>query len=385
MIGTAESSSQLVASRLVARQTSTKQQASFRKSSKFSQNAKSSKWQDSKMTETVILMLGFLLATSSRLVLAQQPRPLSPTSTGAPASTLEDTNAAPDDEAICLSCYNDVNLAQGLIGEHESLAKRQKELVRTRKPQRHVRQQVASEHAADPAAPIVVSRLRVGRSPGSLGNQTGAGNGKSNRDMSLKQLKHKQEQQLNKTCHSLYQLDRCLRDIDRECLGNLHFHSHEVFQKQWMNKLNCPPASNPNARPFAGLIRSIPKSDDEKVPIVRPISSKEETQEKLGSLGKGLMNPLGVFLNPTLSRSAGRPPLGSPARLAHSGYTIASEPPSSQTATGTGTLNQDDDHDTSKPLGVCFFLIPLALICFTILGFVLILPYMLIDCHTSET
>lgn len=329
------------------------------------------------MTESVILLLSFLLAASSRLALAQQPRPslAGPTSTVAPASSLEDTNnSGPDDEAICLSCYNDVNVAQGLIAEHESLAKRQKELVRMRKPQRHVRQQVPSEHAHDPSAPIVVSRLRVGRSSAAT-NQT-----KSSRDISLKQLKHKQEQQLNKTCNSLYQLDKCLRDIDRECLGNLHFHSHEVFQKQWMNKLNCPPANNPNARPFAGLIRSIPKTDEEKVPIVRPISSKEETQEKLGSLGKGLMNPIGVFLNPSLTRSQGRLN-GNPARLANSGYTIAG---SSAPPTSSRDAHHDDD-DTSKPVGVCFFLIPLALICFTILGFVLILPYVLIDCHTSET
>lgn len=305
------------------------------------------------MTNSVIVILGLLLASSCH----QAPKLLvaALTSTSSPSTSIEDPNNSAttsesettDDEAICLRCYDHVKMAQGLIANHESLVKQQKELIRNPK------QPLISNHAAGvnqrrtkprqvsaaprnvtqivgrnrtladllESNPIVVSRLRVARSPNRLesvqsNGLTAARNVERSfdqvttdsdnqlritKDKALKSLKHKQEQQFNKTCKSLYEVQKCLSEISRECLGNLQFHSHEVFLRQWLNKLNCPPAHNPSFKPYAALIRSITKVEEpEKVPISRPISSPEETRKRLVER----MGPLGVMLKPTLTRTA---------------------------------------------------------------------------------
>lgn len=295
----------------------------------------------------IVILASFLVALISNQALAAEARAAefvaSSTSTAVPTPVLEDslnsaTSDSADDDTICYRCYAQVEMAQSLIGVHMDLVKKQNNLIRqkskavplpqpmhksTRKPKISHNSNSNINHTAtlsptirnrtlehsEHNKPIVVSRLRVARSTANrIKEGTGAGRNESkkNIDPVLKQLKHKQQQQFNETCKSLYEVQQCLNEISRECLGNLQFHSLEVFSTQWLARLNCPPSHNQDFIPFGALTRSIPTFEErEKVPVPRPISSQEETQKKLDLIfgGRGTSS-LGVMLKPTLTRSA---------------------------------------------------------------------------------
>lgn len=163
----------------------------------------------------------------------------------------------------------------------------------------------------NPNKPIVVSRLRVARSanyensdPSITEFDSTSNYPKRNTHQELKKLRHKQRQQVNETCKSIYDVQKCLDRISRECLGELQFHSLEVFANQWFNKFNCPPQSNPGFKPFAELTRSIPKDEREKVPIARRLPSEEEIQKRMEMIFGGPRTSLGVMLKPGLTRTA---------------------------------------------------------------------------------
>lgn len=331
------------------------------------------------MTSTVILSsllvaLSFLElhrmpaeARNFNVLDARPPTPASSTSAAPPAAYIEDpTNSATSEssEDMCLRCYDQVKQAQSSLAILENLARQQKNHIRQKTnnnkllspsapfqpsstPSSSRRPKLANQVAApaqqttrnnnthsnpsalqpaysnpisdQPSRPIVVSTLRVARSPASNGNSRFYGGSEHfaaptnseqqqqhqhtrsiSVDPTLKQLKHKQQQQVNETCKSLHEVQQCLDEIAQECLGNLQFHSLEVFSKQWLTKINCPPSNDPSFKPFGELIRSIPRIEErEKVPVPRPISSQEETRKRLDAMlvaSKTMSPPLGVML-----------------------------------------------------------------------------------------
>lgn len=149
---------------------------------------------------------------------------------------------------------------------------------------------------------IIVSRLIIKRSTTSdnINNNNNTRNKqpvrsrrRSNDDLQVKKLKHKIHQQANSTCYSLYDVQHCLNEISQVCHGNLHFHSIEVFARQWFERLNCPPSKDPTFKPFSELIRSIPKWEESstKVPTVRLISADEDVRRRLDALFGGQSGP----------------------------------------------------------------------------------------------
>lgn len=153
--------------------------------------------------------------------------------------------------------------------------------------------------------PIVISRLRVARSPSEQQQFSNKNKfGRNKKDPDLKQLKQEQEHQLNETCRSLSAVQECLSELSRTCIGDLQFHSLEVWSNQWHSKLNCPYRNNPNLRVFPGLATKNWYSNDEreKSPIARPVSSDEEVRKRLDKMfPNGAMRPPGVMLKPTLT------------------------------------------------------------------------------------
>lgn len=142
---------------------------------------------------------------------------------------------------------------------------------------------------------------RVGAVPTAGPYPINVANRKNHRIPALKQWKNKQKQQLNETCKSLLELQSCLNGISRECLGNFHYHSHEVFSTQWLSRLHC---HDPNLKPYRNLIKSVLVQETEKVPVPRPIPTPEETQAKLDAIfGSMNIGRSGVIL-PTLTRTA---------------------------------------------------------------------------------
>lgn len=303
-----------------------------------------------KQTTVSLVVVWFVLAicNTTHLNLTVEARASLPvstptTTTNQPTSYIEDslnaaTSESSDDSDACqLRCFEQVQTFQGLFRVHKALIKEQKKLVQkfksastttpipnttTRKPKQQqssnstlIRNRTLNENMEN--APIIVSRLRVARSPTQtyannnnnnqeMDNNAKSGQAKKKFDSTLKQLKHKQKEQFNETCKSLHEMHQCLERISHECIGDLQFHSLEVFADQWSGKLNCPPSNNPSFKPFAALTRSIPEIEErEKVPMARPISSPEETQKKLDAIfGDGSRPPLGVMLKPSLTRSA---------------------------------------------------------------------------------
>lgn len=162
---------------------------------------------------------------------------------------------------------------------------------------------------------IVVSRLRIARSTNKIEIEP-----------TLEQLRLKREKKFTEACRSLWNVQSCLGEITRTCIGNLQYHTFEVISNQWFEKLNCPPSRNPDFKPFKELLRSVPKYEDdrlEKIPVPRSISSYEETRNKLETMfGK----KLGVVLGPTQTKS-------STHRL------IPSTSPQSLESTSSGTFN----------------------------------------------
>lgn len=251
--------------------------------------------------------------------------------TNKPDSNIDDPNNAATSTTslnqgeLCeTKCYSKVIEAQKLYAEHRHLMKKEKQLIRRknnlalndapdtsnpqetnpRRPQgsrsTDARQshQLAPSHQLGTRSPtirnrslnsyeneqIVVSRLRVARST----------NGIDDREPSLEQLRLKREKKFTEVCRSLWGVQSCLGEVTRECIGNLQYHTLEVISNQWFEKLNCPPSRNPDFKPYKELLRSIPKYDDEKIPVPRPISSYEHTHDKLVSMfGK---KNLGVML-----------------------------------------------------------------------------------------
>lgn len=279
------------------------------------------------------------------------------------------TTSDSGEDEICFRCYESVKIAQSsiaiqldLVNKQNKLIKQQNKaaaaaaaafssssttpspsyttttapLVSVRKPTKQQRNQrgensttttstIASStpntriRSLENHEPIVVSRLRVARSADLQQQRLASGqlelgsrgfrrnqHPKSVKEPALKQLKHKQEQQLNETCKSLYEAQQCLNGISRECLGDLQFHSQEVYMKQWLGKLNCAPINDPTLRPYKWITRTIPRiQEPEKVPIPRPISSQEEIQKRLDAMfGGRSRSPIGVMLKPTLTSSA---------------------------------------------------------------------------------
>lgn len=242
-----------------------------------------------------------------------------------------------DDTQLCFKCYSKLMEAQGLMNHHDSLVEKEKKLIRqranaaaaARKPKptipnqknlkssqqnstsapRHPRNNFNNDQQNNDGRPIVVSRLRVARSASAdsivgldvISNMDNLRNGsKSIIDPALKKLKHKQEQNFNQTCSVLYEVQSCLQKYNRECLGDLQFHSIEVVYKQWMARRNCPPKNDPSFRMF----RTFPTEEEApKVPIPRPITERDEVKHRLDTMFGRHVKPQGVILKPTLNRS----------------------------------------------------------------------------------
>lgn len=262
------------------------------------------------------------------------------TTTNPPTAYIEDasnsfTSESSEDDSDCQTkCFQQVEVTQSHIRVYMDLMKKQNNIInsRTNKAATTSTTSISAKTSRKPKPgqqqnssstlmnrtlnkPIVVSRLRVARStyfetnnePSISEFDSTTNNSKKNTHQKLKKLRHKQRQQFNETCKSIYALQKCLDGISRECLGDLQFHSLEVFATQWFSKFNCPPPSNPSFKLFAELTRSIPDEEREKVPIARPLSSEEETQRKLDILlggGGGPRTSLGVMLRPGLARAA---------------------------------------------------------------------------------
>lgn len=289
------------------------------------------------MTNTVILASITVVAVLYCSIEFVEARATSSptTTTNIPTAYIEDsfdsaTSESGENDYDCPSkCYQQVDATQSLIGVHMDLIKKQNSLIKrkhkaagapttpipktTKKP-RSGQQQNSTSTIINRTLnnienkTIVVSRLRVARSTNYESHSTEFDSfrdtSKRNIDPALKQLRHKLKQQLNDTCRSLYEVQHCLEKISRVCVGDLQFHSLEVFASQWSGKLNCPPSNNPSFKLFKELTRSVPKLE-ERVPIPRSISSPEETQKKLDAiLGGGPRTSLGVMLRPGLTRTA---------------------------------------------------------------------------------
>lgn len=253
------------------------------------------------------------------------------------------TSESSEEEEFCARCFYKVQAAQKMFAIQLQLVRKVDKLTklsrqrnkamtsstgspeRSRNSPRRSQNQNNSAQSSVPSTrsltnePIVVSTLRVARSAASTESDirntglapasTLAKKGGFKKDLSLKQLKHKQEQQLKETCKALHDVERCLSEISRECTGDLTYHSHDTYSRQWHNKLNCPPSNNPTARIFPLLTRTATTEPDEttKMPIPRPISSDEEIarriKERFGP-GGPLGPPIGVMLKPTLTDHA---------------------------------------------------------------------------------
>lgn len=250
------------------------------------------------------------------------------------SATSESSNDQED--TICFKCYDQVTMTKSLIGIQLDLKKRISDLIKrlekssTTKPDimgprrnkqpRQVPRNFESQESnpsqnrpnldqghqhlstrtwtnLDSDKPrTVVSVLRVSRSTDNL-NPTGNPPARKNRIPALKHLEGKKQQQLNETCKSLNELLYCLNGIKNDCVGNFHYHSHEMFTNQWYDKLHC------NHNKFGFLTRSVIEED--KKPVARPISTPEETQAKLDAIfGSMNIGRMGVMLKPELTRSA---------------------------------------------------------------------------------
>lgn len=262
------------------------------------------------------------------------------TSTAVPTGFIEDplsttTNeSSEEDDSMCLSCYDKVKVAQEHIEKYYSLEKDQKNLIRNLIRQQHL-EAITSAQSPIPK-PMANKRPRVSAANQSKNSTKTIRNRKSNlqssnkaavaaqfkakrsvnelrvdrnaglrsRDPALKRIKQLQVKQISKTCKKLYEVQQCLNEISKECVGNLQYHSHEVLIKQWLIRLNCPPSNDPSFKPYSGLTRSIERIEErEKVPLPRPISTDEETRRKLDVIlgGRGA-TPFGVMLKPKLDR-----------------------------------------------------------------------------------
>lgn len=272
-------------------------------------------------------------------------QPLSSTSTTMEPPIIEDSlnsatsesSSSDQDDAICFKCYDQVEMTKTLIGIQLDLVKKQNDLIRklqknstpkpdtlsTRRPKqpRQVprpsqQDQVANENRTssthhldshqlstrawanvDADKPhVVVSTLRLVRSTDHLYPTVNASERK-NRIPALKQWENKRKQQLNETCKALNELQSCLNGISKECLGDFHYHTYEMFSNQWYGRLHC---YNLNLKPYGNLIRSVLPTEEQKHPIARPIPTPEETQAKLDAI----FGRVGVMLKPTLTRPA---------------------------------------------------------------------------------
>jgi hypothetical protein len=121
------------------------------------------------------------------------------------------------------------------------------------------------------------------------------------KDAELERLKREQQRQKDLSCKSLLDVRNCLDQLTRECIGNLQFHSYEVFTDQLYERLRCPYPNNPNLKPLVGLFKSI--SDEPKMPVARPVSSPEEVRRRLQEMlpDRAFPRPLGVMLKPTMT------------------------------------------------------------------------------------
>lgn len=89
-------------------------------------------------------------------------------------------------------------------------------------------------------------------------------------------------QQNNKTCNSINDLHLCVEPKFSSCIGDLRFHSLDVFAKQWLTKMNCTSKlpNNTVVKPFKQLTRSVPVTAIRE--LARPIMDTKipsETQE----------------------------------------------------------------------------------------------------------
>lgn len=261
--------------------------------------------------------------------------------TNSAATTSETETEAESPEDICFRCFDKIKTAEDLIDTQTRLVEKQKKLIQRKSKAalaaRSADSQTSSSSSSSSAnqqrttrkpasirnrtlvyqedEPIVVSTLRVARSTsivdqGLYGGQSNNNNnnkkfGRNKKDPDLKQLKLEQEQQLNITCKSLVAVQECLADLSRTCIGDLQFHSQEVWANQWHSKLVCPYRNNPGIRVWSGLTPKIwidNESEKSRVPIARPISSPDEVRERLNKMfPQGGFRPPGVILQPTPS------------------------------------------------------------------------------------
>lgn len=275
-----------------------------------------------------------------------QQTPLTTTTSSGVLSNIEDPSesettssesSGEEDQYHCFKCYNQITEAQRMIAILEHLKDKEAKHIRQRasslsSQNRKLKQSIPKnsrnqtnsaptfrsstfldEKNSDTVTenkPIVVSRLRVARSTSSGGFgipslESIKNSPKNNFDSELKKLKLKQEQQFNKTCKVLYEVKQCLDELSSTCLGNLQFHSMEVYLRQWEMRLTCPPKSDTNAKIFWQLTRTLPVIEERpKEPIARPLSNPEEVRHRLNIMLSRNTSPFGVMLKPTLTNTA---------------------------------------------------------------------------------
>lgn len=289
----------------------------------------------------VALIQGAQLRIGTTTELEPQVQLDEPTNSAASEMQADDSGATqsstPMDEDVCVRCYDKVRQAQDLLDVYDSLLRKQKKLISRKK----AAAEAAAASSSRPSQvdrqnstvrsrtllntqpePIVVSRLRVARSPASaveqqhqFRSQSFNSAGLNKKDLELERLKREQQRQKDSTCKLLSEVRDCLDQLSRECIGNLQFHSYEVFSDQWHGKLRCPYANNPSLRPLPGLLpRSI--GDETKLPVPRPISSDDEVRQRLRKILPDRQPPrsLGVMLTkPTMNSMA----LASPSNQLH--------------------------------------------------------------------
>jgi hypothetical protein len=253
------------------------------------------------------------------------------------ATTNENTDTDNWDE-ICVRCYDKVKVTQDLIEIYDNILRKQKKLVNQKKAAAQKRAADVTLNAnkqrmnksngqpninnhnstltprslANQPELIVVSSLRVARSPspdGQVQQQRWSNRDKNKlnkKDLELERLKRDQQRQKDTICKSLNDMHNCLEKLQQECIGNLHYHTYDVFYEQMMDRLRCP-FNNPKMNPFPGLRKWIhPTDEDRKMPKPRDISSPEEYRKRLQELlpDRVFPRPIGVMLKPTMPNPA---------------------------------------------------------------------------------
>lgn len=216
-------------------------------------------------------------------------QPISSSSTQTPESFLDDpnnanpsttsTNSQSRDELCREQCFQIVTKASKLMAEHQAYKDKEMILVRRKNPNfgRILGIQNRSLSNLNSDQQIIVSRLRVTRT-------TNNDHPTDDVEAKLKFFRTKRDKKQKDACKTLWDVQTCLSDASRECIGSLAFHTNEVITTQWLDRLRCPTKDRPDLKPFRNLGRSwidYDEKEEVKHPVARPSTAKEDGRRRL--------------------------------------------------------------------------------------------------------